>query len=96
MSAIKRRKTFLYTVTCLIGISCAIIMGGCQPDEEHLKAEPYQVLESILSTHDITFKETVDVLMEEMHVTEEQVAPYRKKLELATLRAGCCRVAPCR
>lgn len=62
-------------------------MGGCQPDEEHLKAEPYQVLESILSTHDITFKETVDVLMEEMRVTEEQVAPYRKKLELATLRA---------
>ena len=60
---------------------------SCQSDEERLEAQPYQVLDSILSTTDISFDEALEALFEEASISEEQVAPYRQTMKMAALRA---------
>ena len=60
---------------------------SCQSDEEHLKAEPYQVLESIVSSQDLFFEDALNTLLKIGDVTEEQIKPYKKKVDMAALRA---------
>ncbi len=64
---------------------------SCQSDEEHLKAEPYQVLESIVSSQDLFFEDALNTLLKIGDVTEEQIKPYKKKVDMAAMRARTSR-----
>ena len=65
----------------------AIIPAACESDEERLEPLPYQVLVSIQSTSTITFDEAIQALTEQYRVTEEQIAEYKKRLDMAAMRS---------
>lgn len=71
----------------LLFMMVVCVFVACQDDEEHLSSVPYQVLDTILSTHDIRFNDAVQALVDEVGLTEDEVAPYRKRVEMAGLRA---------
>lgn len=48
---------------------------------------PYKVLNAIKSTTDITFAQVVKFLTTEEGITEEQVRPYKQRIDMAALRA---------
>lgn len=64
-----------------------ILLAGCESDEQRLEPLPYQVLVSIQSTTDITFDEGLQGVMKQFHVTEEDIAPYRKQVDMGAMRA---------
>jgi pimeloyl-ACP methyl ester carboxylesterase len=74
---------FFYKAMMLFAILLTI---SCESDEEHLEPLPYQVLVGIQATTTITFEEGLQGLMDQGNMTEEEIAPYRKKLDMASMR----------
>ena len=66
---------------------CAFCLISCQQEDERLEEEPYQVLDNILSTHDVVFEDALEQLTEEIGVTKEDMEPYKKYINTAAMRA---------
>ena len=82
MKHITHPATFIFVSTLLF-----LCLMSCQREEERLKEEPYQVLNSILSTHEVLFEDVINVLSKEVGLTEEDIAPYKKEINMAAMRA---------
>ena len=74
-------------LACFLLLSCAFCLISCESEQEHLKPEPYQVLDSILSTHEVVFKEAVNEMLEDVGLTQDDLKPYKHEIDLAALRA---------
>ena len=64
-----------------------LLLISCEGDEARLVLQPYQVLVNIQSTTEITFDEGLQGLIDQGRVTEEEIAPYKKKLNTGAMRA---------
>lgn len=64
-----------------------LLLTACESDEERLEPLPYQVLVSIQSTTEITFDEGLQGLIEQGRMTEEDLAPYKQRLDMAAMRS---------
>ncbi len=86
---VKRRNTPYCTSRCLYFIlwACSLVVISCHSDEEWLEPVPYKVLNTIKSTTDITFAQVVKFLTTEEGITEEQIRPYKQRIDMAALRA---------
>ena len=80
---VRARRFSIFLFLLLVGTFSFV---SCQDDEEHLSPEPYQVLHSILSTHEIIFNDAVQALVDEVGLTEEEIEPYRQRVNMASLR----------
>lgn len=64
-----------------------LLLISCEGDEARLEPQPYQVLVNIQSSTEITFDEGLQGLIDQGRVTEEEIAPYKKKLNTGAMRA---------
>lgn len=62
-------------------------LSSCSDDEERLSAVPYAVLDTIVSTQDITFDAALHDVAEQMGLGDEDLAPYRQRLNMAAMRS---------
>lgn len=76
----RRLSSWLLVVVVMVVVSCS-------DDDERLEPVPYQVLESIVRTDQITFDEALQGALQELEVSEEEIEPYRKAVELGQLRS---------
>lgn len=78
------------SIVSILLMVCLVSLASCQKDEDHLEPIPYQVLDSILSTRDITVDDVqasmIDLLRDAGY-DEELLAPYEDKIKMASLRA---------
>ncbi|MCR4603683.1 MAG: hypothetical protein K5683_09170 [Prevotella sp.] len=74
-------------LTALLLIPLLLLTSACESDEERLEPQPYQTLVNIQSTTSITFDEALQRLMEQRHISDEQMAPYRHEVNMAALRS---------
>ena len=82
-------RSIPFTVSMLLMV-CMMSLTSCQKDEDHLEPIPYQVLESILSTNDITVDDVKDSMIDMLRdagYDERMIAPYEDKIQMASLRA---------
>ena len=60
---------------------------ACKDDEEHLSAEPYQVLDRILETNDIYFYDALQTMFSNNGITEEMQKPYKQQIQAAAMKS---------
>ena len=75
------------TVNFILLMIFTLLTAACENDEERLEPLPYQTLVSIQSTTKITFDEGLQGLIDQGRVTEEEIAPYKKRIDMAAMRA---------
>lgn len=83
----RNRSQAAHVVIVLSLLTGMFLVQACQDDEEHLESEPYRVLDSILRTEVITFDEALQATLDELGVDDEQIAPYRQRVKMASLRS---------
>lgn len=85
-----QKSRFAYAtrvLACLLLLTGMLLVLACQEDEERLEAVPYLVLESVVRTEEITFDETLRATLDELGVTEEEIASYQQTVKMASLRS---------
>lgn len=83
-------KQLLLSASTLINmllLFCSFSFVSCQEEEERIKEEPYQVLDSIVSTDELVFEDAVNKMAEEVGATPEDLEPYKRKINMAAMRA---------
>lgn len=85
----KRKEHITHIINaliCLSFLSGVLLTSACKDDEEHLEPLPYQVLDSIISTNVISFDEAVQFGKDRYGLTDEQIEPYRRQINMASMR----------